>query len=446
MNYDFDVFVIGAGSGGLAASKRAAQYGKKVALCENSKVGGTCVIRGCIPKKLMSYAADIAHTCRMGTSYGFDIDYSFDFKTLVENRNAEIDRLNKLHISLLDKAGVHLIEGQGTLKDTHTVTVNGKDYTAQHIILATGTRPWLPNIPGIEHGISSDGIWELNELPKEMVIVGGGYIAVEFASIFNALGTKVHMVIRRNTLLGGFDADIRHALQDEMEKAGIIFHCAREVVKLSKHDDQLLAELDCNSALKTDICLFATGRVPNTETLNLQKVGVKTDKIGAVKVNKRLHTFEDVYAIGDITNRVNLTPVAIRDGRLVADNLFNNTDLEVDDADIATAVFTSPPVGVVGLTEEAAQEKYGQDNIKALKTSFRPLMHNLSGKDEKTTMKAILHAKSKKVLGLHMVGKDAPEIIQGFAAVVKMGGTLADLNATIAIHPSSAEEFVLFRE
>lgn len=443
--YDYDLFVIGAGSGGLACAKRAASYGAKVAIAENSQVGGTCVIRGCVPKKIMAYAGQFADAFEDAVGYGFPANQGqIDFGAFVAKRNTEINRLNKLHITNLEKAGVTLINGHARFVDQHTLDINGKKITANYIVIATGSRPFMPNIPGIEHAISSDGVWDLTKLPERLAIVGGGYIGVEFASIFNALGSEVHLIVRRDTLLGGFDDDICSFTQNEMIKRNINLHPICNVEHLSKDADGCLCiKLDNNDEICADVALFATGRTPNTDQLDLENANISTDKSGAINVSKHLQSLDTIYAIGDATNRVNLTPVAIRDGRIVADNLFGNKARHIDDETIPSAVFSTPQVGTVGLTQAQAEEKYGADNITCHNANFKPMLHSLSGRDERILMKLVVHTSSNKVLGAHMAGKDAAEIIQALAVAVKMGATIDDLHATMPVHPSTAEEFVL---
>lgn len=444
----YDLLVLGAGSGGLAASKRAASYGKKVAVIENDKVGGTCVIRGCVPKKIMSFAGQINEVMEDAKGYGFKGEVpELDFTEFAAKRNAEIDRLNNLHISFLEKAGVELILGHGKFVDEKTIDVDGKHYTADHIIIATGGRPTIPNgIRGTEHAITSDGIWELTERPEHIVINGGGYIALEFASIFNAMGSEVHVVIRKDLVLRGFDKDIRESLQEEMAKRGVIFHTKCNIQSIQKTEETLYeVQLDNGETLQTNQTIFATGRTPNSDTISIEATGITPLENGAIEVNDKMQTSQaNVYAIGDIVNRVNLTPVAIKHGRMVADNLFNNCDLTVDD-ESPSAIFTIPPVGTAGIGEEEASEKFGKDDVEVFYSKFRPMFYVLAERQEKNMLKMVVQKSTQKVLGCHMVGKDAPEIIQGFAVAIRMGATKDQFDATVAIHPSSAEEFVLMR-
>jgi len=448
MTYDFDLIVIGAGSGGLAGAKRAAQYGAKVALIEADRVGGTCVIRGCVPKKIMAYAAQTADTLADAHGYGFSLNATFDFSKFAKARNAEIQRLEGLHTTSLKKANVSLIQGRGVLYDPHTVKVGHQLYTAKYIMLATGSHAVMPNVKGAEHAFISDGVFALTALPQKMVIVGGGYIGVEFASIFNALGTEVHLVLRRDVLLGGFDGDIRHALTAELKKRGVIFHCICNTETITPKGAQKLVKLDTGAELLVDAVLFATGRTPNSGGLGLENVGIEVDANGAVVVDAQLKAkgpYAHIYAVGDLTNRMNLTPVAVRDGRLIAENLFNGGKLTVDDADIPTAVFSIPPLGTVGLTEEQAEQKLGKDGIKVFKTDFRPMVNVLPDRDEKMFMKAIYNKKTDKLIGAHLMGRDAPEMVQFIGACIKAGITHQQMLQTMALHPSSAEEFVLLK-
>lgn len=443
----YDLFVIGAGSGGLAAAKNAAKFGKKVAIAEHSKVGGTCVIRGCVPKKIMSYAAGIADSIEDAKGYGFNIEKSaFNFKEFVYKRNSEIDRLNKIHISLLEKAGVELMMGKASLKDQNTVAINGQEFTADTIILATGGAPTKPSIPGAELIITSDGIWDLEKLPKNMTVWGGGYIALEFASIFASLGVKIDIIIRQEYILRGFDNDIRKHLQNEMEKRGITFHTSRTISSVTKTENgTLITTLDNNDKLTSDVVFTALGRTPETKNIGLETANVPLNKKGEVAVNEYLQTlYDNIYAIGDMNGRVALTPVAIKHGRMVTNNLYAGTNDTVNDAS-PSAVFTSPPLGIVGVSEEDAVAEFGADKIQVFIEEFRPMIHVLSERTERTIMKMITHKETDIVLGLHMAGRDAPEIIQGFAVAVRAKLTKKQFDATVAIHPSSSEEFVLMK-
>lgn len=443
----YDLFVIGAGSGGLAAAKNAAKHGQKVAIAESTRVGGTCVLRGCVPKKIMSYAAAYADSFQEAQGYGFKGSHEFNYTTFAEKRNAEVDRLNGIHISLLEKAGVELIMGKAKFNSPQSVEVNGQTYTADKFIIAVGGAPSTVDIPGKEHMITSDGIWELTELPKNILIWGGGFIGVEFASIFNALGSNVHVVIRRDLILKGFDEDMRQHLQNEMEKRGIQFITNDTIEGISLDDNgQKVAKLKSGKTHEADVVLAATGRDPQTPDIGLDSANINMNDAGYIAVSNQLLTSnKNVYAVGDVTGRVELTPVAIKHGRMVTNNLYNNQNNTVNDASPA-AVFTTPPLGVVGLTEEEAIQKHGKDDIEVYIEEFRPMIHVLSERTERAMMKMIVHKTKRTVLGLHMAGRDAPEIIQGFAVAVRAELTKEQFDATVAIHPSSAEEFVLMKE
>ncbi len=443
----YDLFVIGAGSGGLAAAKNAAKYGKKVAIAESERVGGTCVLRGCVPKKIMTYAAGYADAFKEAKGYGFKNSYEFDFAEFAQKRNAEIDRLNGIHISLLEKAGVKLIMGKAKFNSENSVEVNGKTYIADKFIIAVGGTPTIPNTQGAEHMITSDEVWNLTKLPQKMVIWGGGYIAVEFASIFQSLGTEVSIIIRRDLVLKGFDEDIRKHLQNEMGKRGIKFITNTTISNVEcQTSDIKIVELDNGEKIECDVVLAATGRAPQTPNIGLGLANITCNDRGYIDVSSHLLTSNaNVYALGDVIGRVELTPVAIKHGRMVTNNLYGNLNQTVDDAS-PTAVFSSPPLGVVGLTEAESIEKFGTENIEIYTEEFRPMIHVLSERTERVLMKMIVHKTERTVIGLHMAGKDAAEIIQGFAVAVRAGLTKEQFDATVAIHPSSAEEFVLMKE
>ncbi|PPR19525.1 MAG: Glutathione amide reductase [Proteobacteria bacterium] len=443
----YDLFVIGAGSGGLAAAKNAAKYGKKVAIAESERVGGTCVLRGCVPKKIMTYAAGYADAFKEAKGYGFKNSYEFNFAEFAQKRNAEIDRLNGIHISLLEKSGVELIMGKAKFNSENSVEVNGKTYTADKFIIAVGGTPTVPSTQGAEHMITSDEVWNLTKLPQKMVIWGGGYIAVEFASIFQSLGTEVSIIIRRDLVLKGFDEDIRKHLQNEMGKRGIKFITNTTISNVEcQTSDIKIVELDNGEKIECDVVLAATGRAPQTPNIGLGLANITCNDRGYIDVSSHLLTSNaNVYALGDVIGRVELTPVAIKHGRMVTNNLYGNLNQTVDDAS-PTAVFSSPPLGVVGLTEAESIEKFGTENIEIYTEEFRPMIHVLSERTERVLMKMIVHKTERTVIGLHMAGKDAAEIIQGFAVAVRAGLTKEQFDATVAIHPSSAEEFVLMKE
>jgi len=444
--YDFDLFTLGAGSGGVSSSRRAGSYGARVAICEDSRVGGTCVIRGCVPKKILVYGSHYAHELAEAAGFGWTIGEStLDWGALVAAKDREIDRLNGVYLRLLRDSGVKLFEGRGSVVDAHTVEVAGKRYTARNILVATGGRPQRPTMPGAEHGITSNEALDLKTLPKRVIVVGGGYIGVEFAGIFNAAGAKVTMLIRGDGLLRGFDADVRATLTSELRKTGIDIKAETFAQDIEKRGETLSVMTKAGETIEAEVVLFATGRTPNTEGLGLAEAGVEMGESGAVKVDGYSRTnVASIFAVGDCTNRVNLTPVAIAEGRGVAETLFNDRPTLVDHTNVPSAVFSQPPVGTVGLSEELARASHGA--VDVFVTSFRPLKHTLTGKDERMMMKLVVDAKSQRVLGVHMVGADAPEILQGFAVALRCGATKEQFDQTIGIHPSAAEELVTMRE
>ena len=444
--YDFDLFTIGAGSGGVAASRRAGSYGARVAICEDSRVGGTCVIRGCVPKKLLVYGAQFADAFADAAGYGWQVaPPSFDWASLIAAKNREIDRLEGVYRKLLKDSGVELIEGRGSLVDSHTVEVGGRRYTAANILIATGAHPVLPAIPGIEHAITSNEALDLSSLPRNIVIVGGGYIGVEFAGIFAGVGAHVTQVIRGEGLLNGFDDDVRVALAQEMRSRGVEIHTRTQIARIDKQGSGYRIQTTAGAELSADLVMYATGRRPNTRGIGLEEAGAQLNKVGAVAVDEWSRTtVPHVFAVGDVTDRLNLTPVAIAEGRALAETLFNNNPVTIDHTNVATAVFSQPPVGTVGLTERRARQIY--DAIDIYRTRFRPMKHTLSGREERTMMKLIVDRPTDRVLGCHMVGADAPEIIQGLAIAVKCGATKRQFDQTIGIHPTAAEEFVTMRD
>ncbi len=445
--YDFDLFTLGAGSGGVAASRRAGSYGARVGLCEEDRVGGTCVLRGCVPKKLLVYGAHFRHDFEDAAGYGWSVpEPSLDWKKLQAAKDQELDRLNGVYKRLLRDSGVQLIEGRGRVVDPHTVEVAGKRYTAAHVLVATGSSPSLPELPGIQHAITSDGALSLQALPRRVVIVGGGYIGVEFAGIFNALGVQVTMLIRGESVLRGFDDDVRSFLTQELRKKGIEIRTEVFVRDLEKRADGSLSVLTkASETLEADAVLYATGRSPNTRGLGLEEVGVKLNERGAVIVDEwSRSSVASIYAVGDVTDRINLTPVAIAEGRALAETLFHDNPMRMNHAGVPSAVFSQPPVGTVGLTEREASEKHGEVDVYV--SSFRPMKATLSGREERTMMKVITERASGRVLGFHMVGQDAPEILQGLAVALQCGVTKKQLDATVGIHPTAAEEFVTMRD
>lgn len=441
--FDLDLFVIGAGSGGVRASRIAAGYGARVAIAEDRDVGGTCVIRGCIPKKLFAYAAHFSEDFEDATGYGWTLGpRSFDWPTLVAAKDREIGRLNGIYKQILAKAGVELIESRATVIDPHTVSVGGRTLTAQYILVATGAKPYCPPIPGEALGITSDEAFHLAKFPRRIVIEGGGYVAVEFAGIFHGLGAEVTIVYRRAPLLRGFDADVREHLTEELQRKGIDIRLNCEVAAIEESPDgSRIARCKDGESLACDAVMFATGRKPNTASLGLEQAGVQLGRNGEVVVNEHSRSsVESIYAVGDVTGRAQLTPIAIKDGSKVAATLFGGRDSPVDHEFVPTAVFSQPPVATVGFTEEAARTLYA--SVQVHRSTFRPLKHTLSGRVERTFMKLVVDGTSGRVVGAHMVGADAPEIIQGVAIAVKLGATKAQFDATVGIHPTAAEEFV----
>ena len=444
--YDFDMLTIGAGSGGVASSRRAGSYGARVAICEESRVGGTCVIRGCVPKKLLVYGSQFADAFADAAGFGWDRALpDFDWGKLIAAKDAEIDRLNLIYKKLLADSGVALFESHARLLDPHTVEVGGKRITAETILIATGAHPVLPDIPGIEHAITSNEALDLKKLPRRIVIVGGGYIAVEFTGIFQGLGSEVMEIIRAEHLLNGFDDDIRLTLELEMKARGVALRNRTNLARIVKERRGMRVTTNAGEEILADVVMFATGRRPNTRHLGLAEVGVKLDRKGAVAVDEQSRTsVPNIFAVGDVTDRLNLTPVAIAEGRALAETLFNNNLMIVDHRNVPTAVFSQPPVGTVGLAEGDARRLHGA--VDVYRTRFKPMKNILAGREERTMMKLVVDRASDRVLGCHMVGADAPEIIQGLAIALKCGATKKQFDTTIGIHPSAAEEFVTMRD
>ena len=442
VKYDFDLITIGAGSGGGRAARMAAGgHGKRVAIVENLRTGGTCVMRGCVPKKLLVYSAHFAHDLEDSEGYGWvQGEPVFHWPMLIANKNAELDRLESVYHRLLRNAGVTEIAGTGRLADAHTVEVDGKSLTTETILIATGGWPTMPQIPGIEHVITSNEALDLDALPKHIVIVGGGYIAVEFAGIFNALGTEIHEIIRADMVLRGFDEDIRESLRDEMTAKQIKFHSGTKVERIEKTNQGFTVNLNASEAVATELVMYATGRTPNSRDIGLEKVGAEIDDKGAVVVDAYSRTTVDnIYAIGDVTDRMNLTPVAIEEAMAFVNTVYGGEPTAMDYVNVPSAVFSQPPVGTVGLTEDQARERGA---IDVYMSNFRPMKYTLSDRDESSMMKIIVDRASDRVLGCHMVGVDAPEIIQGISIALKAGATKAQFDATVGIHPTAAEEFV----
>lgn len=446
--FDYDLFVIGAGSGGVRAARIAAKHGAKVAVAEESRVGGTCVIRGCVPKKLLVYASKFAEEFEDAIGFGWTSEkVSFDWATLIANKDKEIDRLNLAYIRNLEAAGADLIMERAELADRNTLTLaSGRKVTAKYILVATGAAPFIPrHLPGHELAISSNEAFHLERLPTRIVIVGGGYIAVEFAGIFSGLGVETILIYRGEQILRGFDNDLRDHLAAEMTKKGIEIRTQADVAKIERSGSGIRATLNDGTAFGAGQIMFATGRLPHVVDLGLENAGVELTPHYAVKVDDYSRTTVDnIYAIGDVTNRVNLTPVAIRDGHAFADTVFGGKDIKIDHTSIPTAVFSQPEIGTVGLTEEEARKRHRAINI--YKSSFKPMKHTLSGRDERMLMKLVVDADSDRVVGCHICGPDAGEMAQLLGIAVRAGARKADFDATMAVHPTAAEELVTLRD
>jgi len=453
--FDYDLFVIGAGSGGVRAARVAAGFGAKVAIAENYRTGGTCVIRGCVPKKLLVYSSHYAEDIEDARAYGWTVgDAQFSWPDLIRGKDREISRLSGVYAELLAKSGVTLLQATARLVDAHTVAVAGgpagakSSVSAASILVATGGRPYQPQVPGIELAITSNEAFDLAALPARILIVGGGYIAVEFAGIFNGLGSRVSLSYRGAQILRGFDDDVRSHLSEQIGRKGVRVLLESGVSRIDRRPDGALEVAVTGvpeGVLACDAVMFATGRVPNTAGLGLAELGVALDAQGGVIVDRYSRSsVPGIYAVGDVTNRIALTPVAIREGAALATTLFGGIEVPVDHDNVPSAVFSQPPIGTVGLTQSEALEKFGE--LEIYKTQFRTLRHSLPGREERTMMKLVVDKASQRVVGAHMVGADAPEVIQGVAIAVKAGLTKAQFDATIGIHPTSAEEFVTMRE
>ncbi|WP_256832440.1 glutathione-disulfide reductase [Pseudomonas sp. Pse1] len=447
MAYDFDLYVIGAGSGGVRAARFAAGFGAKVGVAESRYLGGTCVNVGCVPKKLLVYGAHFAEDFEQSAGFGWSLgEASFDWATLIANKDREINRLNGIYRNLLVNSGVTLHEGHATIVDPHTVEVNGERHSAKNILIATGGWPQIPQIPGHEHAISSNQAFFLKALPKRVLVVGGGYIAVEFAGIFHGLGAETSLLYRGDLFLRGFDGAVRKHLQEELSKRGMDLQFNADIERIDKQaDGSLNVTLKDGRTLHTDCVFYATGRRPMLDNLGLENTAVKLDDKGFVEVNELYQTAEpSVLAIGDVIGRVQLTPVALAEGMAVARRLFKPEQYRaVDYRMIPTAVFSLPNIGTVGLTEEQAREA-GHD-VQIFESRFRPMKLTLTDCQERTLMKLVVDARTDKVLGCHMVGPDAGEIVQGLAIALKAGATKRDFDETIGVHPTAAEEFVTMR-
>jgi len=446
-SYDVDLFVIGGGSGGVRAARIAAGYGAKVMVAEEYRVGGTCVIRGCVPKKLMVYASRFSHDFADAAGYGWTVaPPSFDWRTLIANKDKEIARLEAAYTANLEKAGVEIIKSRAVLEDAHNIrlTATGAHVSAEHILIATGGQPFHGHvIPGIEHVISSNEVFHLSDLPPRILIQGGGYIAVEFAGVFAGLGSEVTLVYRGQNILRGFDDDVRDHVRAEYEKSGIKVITNRTVASIEK-PGAFVARLDDGRAIEVDRVMFAIGRRPNIMGLGLEAAGVKRAEHGGIAVDSYSQTsVPHIYAVGDVTNRVNLTPVAIREGHAFADTVFGGKPTPVDHTNVPSAVFSEPEVGVVGMTEDMARERLRKVDI--YRTDFRPMRATLSGRQTRVMMKLVVDATTGRVVGCHIVGPDASEMAQVLGIAIKMGATKADFDATMAVHPTAAEELVTMR-
>lgn len=450
MTYDYDLFVIGAGSGGIAAARRAAQHGATVAIAEADRLGGTCVNRGCIPKKLMVYASHFPSAYAEAVGYGWSpVQSNFDWAKLITAVNHEVDRLNSVYQNMLAGAGVKLFPYHAKFIDDHTIAVGDQAITANKVLIAVGGLPVRPPIPGIEHAIVSDDIFNLKSQPKHFVVLGGGYIGCEFASILNGLGSDVTQIIRADKVLRGFDEDLRSEIQAAMVKNGITIINQSEMIAVAKDDRGITITVNTRKGeihiLADVLSLAALGRKPNLAHLGLENTAVEI-AAGAIAVDRYSRTtVTHIFAVGDCTDRINLTPVAINEGRALADTEFGGQPRIMSYDNIPSAVFTTPEAATVGLTEAEALERYGREAIKVYRSRFRPMYYTLPNRDEKTLMKLLVHQETDRILGAHMVGDSAAEIIQGIAIALKMGATKANFDATVGIHPSSAEEFVTMR-
>jgi glutathione reductase (NADPH) len=446
--FDCDLFVIGAGSGGVRAGRIAAKHGAKVIVAEEYRVGGTCVIRGCVPKKLFVYASKFAEEFEDAVGFGWTSEkVSFDWSILVENKDKEIDRLNQAYVRNLEGAGAELILERAEIQDRNTVRLaSGKTITAKYILVATGAAPFVPrHLPGHELAITSNEMFHLEKLPRRICIVGGGYIAVEFAGIMQGLGVETILIYRGEKILRGFDEDVRDHLTAEMQKKGIEVRTRADVTKIEKSGEGVRITLEDGAVFGAGQIMFATGRIPNVAGLGLENAGVNVTPHYAVQVDDYSRSnIESIYAVGDVTNRVNLTPVAIREGHAFAENVFGGKDIKVNHKLIPTAVFSQPEIGTVGMTEAAAREGFA--NVDIYKTSFRPMKHTLSGRDERTLMKLVVDGATDRVLGCHIVGPDAGEMAQLLGISIRLGAKKSDFDATMAVHPTASEELVTMRE
>ncbi len=448
MQHDYDLLVIGGGSGGVRAARMSAATGKRVALVEKQYLGGTCVNVGCIPKKLFHYAAQLPTQTHEAIGFGWsEVKPSHDWSVLTRNVAAEVQRLNGIYKNMLQNAGVELFEGVAQLFDAHHVTVGDKKISAERILLATGGYPWKPDIAGIEHAITSDDFFSLPHRPERTIVVGGGYIAVELAGILHAMGSQTTLLHRGDKVLKNFDADISHFLQQEMEKQGMAFQWNDNIVSIEKIADELQVHCSSGSVLKTDCVLFATGRKPATAQLGLEAVAIQCSRSGHVVVDEHFATsVPSIFAVGDLVGHKELTPVATAEAMWLVDYWFGSRMRErIDYSLVPSAVFSSPEVASVGITQQEAESRYGVHDVEIFRTDFRPLKHTVSGSSERMMMKLIVQRSTGRVLGVHMVGAEAGEVMQGFAVALQVGATKKQFDATIGIHPTAAEEFVTLR-
>ena len=446
--YDYDLFVIGAGSGGVRAGRLAAQLGKRVAVAEESMPGGTCVVRGCVPKKFMVYGADYGDAIKKAAGYGWTTDgVSFDWCTLRDAVQGEVDRLSGIYSTILEKNGAMMFRERAEFVDAHTVRLTRSDrtVTAQTILIAVGGYPWRPDLPGIEHTIVSDDVFHLDECPKRILIIGGGYIACEFAGVFAGLGSTVVQAYRGGRLLNGFDAEVRDEVGDVQKRNGIDLRFNISPTRVEKTNGGLITTFDDGSKIGADVVLMATGRRPATDTLGLDAAGVVVDERGAVAVDEYSRSSQpNIYAVGDVTNRVNLTPVAIREAAAFVETAFKDNPTAYDHSNIASAVFTRPPVGTCGISEGDARRQYG-DDVTVYTTDFRPMKNIINGDPHRCFMKVITKGEEETVVGVHLVGDDSAEMIQMVGIAIKAGLTKADFDATCAVHPTIAEEIVTLK-
>ena len=445
-SHEYDLITIGAGSGGVAASRYAAAKGARVAICEADRVGGTCVIRGCVPKKIFMYAAQFSDAFTDAAGYGWQLtEPCFDLARLTAAKDAEIARIEAVYRKMLAESGVRFIAGRAAVQDAHSILINGERLSAERLLIATGGAPSRPDIPGIELAATSNEMLDLTATPARLLVLGSGYIAVEFAGIFRGFGSAVTLAYRADAPLRGFDPDVRRRLGAAMRERGIVQQTGFQVARIERVGEEFACHGVDGRVLHADLVLNALGRAPNTANLGLEQAGVVLQPTGAVRVDQWSRSnVPSIFAVGDVTDRVNLTPVAIAEGRAVAETLFNDNPIRMDHANVASAVFSQPPIGAVGLTEEQARRQYGEVDIYLAR--FKPMKNTLSGREERTLMKLVVDARSDRVLGCHMLGPDAPEILQGLAIAVKCGVSKRMFDETIGIHPSAAEEFVTMRE